>query len=49
MFLMISRSARQRDRKRGKRLRAKLAAKHRRRVNRQARRRMSAAGHPNKH
>lgn len=45
MFLMISRNPRSRDRGRGKRLRAKLKAKQRRRVNRQAGRRMSARGH----
>jgi len=48
MFLMISRNPRQRNRKRGKRLRAKLAAKNRRRVNRSARRRTSAHGLPNR-
>lgn len=48
MFLMISRSARVRDRKRTKRLRAKIKAKHRRRVNRAAGRRLSARGAPNR-
>lgn len=48
MFLMISRTARQRNRKRGKRLRAKLAAKNRRRVNRAAGRRISASSYPHK-
>lgn len=45
MFLMISRNPRNRDRGRGKRLRAKLKAKNRRRVNRAAGRRVSAKGH----
>jgi hypothetical protein len=48
MYLLISRQPRERDRKRGKRVRAKLKAKNRRRVNRMARRRLSKRGHPSK-
>jgi hypothetical protein len=48
MYLMISREPRSRDRKRGKRVRAKLKAKNRRRVNRMAGRRLSKKGHPSK-
>ena len=49
MYLAISKNPRKRDRTRGARKRAKIAAKDRRRVNRSARRRISAAGSPHKH
>jgi hypothetical protein len=49
MYLAISKKPRKRDRTRGSRKRAKIAAKDRRRVNRSARRRISAAGSPHKH
>ncbi len=49
MFLMISRSPRNRDRSRGKRKTASLKAKNRRRVNRMAGRRLSKRGCPSNH